>query len=254
LTVKALRHYDELGLLRPALTDPDSGYRYYSLAQAQDGHRIRLLREVDMPLEEIGRVVRERDPDAIREILDRHRQRIQERLEETRRVLDLVYKLIDQEGEMTYSVQVKKMQAQPLLSLRTRTSLASMDQTFGSAFSELFGYLGEMGVSPVGPPMTIYHDPEFKEDDIDLEICVPIEKKLAGRGNLNGWTSPEMTVAFTLYSGPYTGIGAAYQALSEWIQSHGHETAGPHREIYLVSPQQASDPSEYRTEVVWPIR
>jgi DNA-binding transcriptional MerR regulator len=54
LTVKALRHYDELGLLRPARVDHASGYRFYSLAQARDAEAIRRLRSLGMPLDEMA--------------------------------------------------------------------------------------------------------------------------------------------------------------------------------------------------------
>ena len=57
LSVKALRHYDELGLLRPAFVDPSSGYRYYRPAQANQAEAIRILRSVEMPLEEIGELL-----------------------------------------------------------------------------------------------------------------------------------------------------------------------------------------------------
>ena len=57
LSVKALRHYDELGLLRPAFVDPSSGYRYYRPAQANQAEAIRILRSLEMPLEEIRAVL-----------------------------------------------------------------------------------------------------------------------------------------------------------------------------------------------------
>src|ERR687898_457000 len=55
LSVSSLRYYDELGLLRPALVDPDSSYRYYRLSQVRAAETIRLLRALDMPLEEVRR-------------------------------------------------------------------------------------------------------------------------------------------------------------------------------------------------------
>ena len=61
LSVKALRHYDELGLLRPAWVDPSSGYRYYRPAQANQAEAIRILRSVELPLEEIGAVLADGD-------------------------------------------------------------------------------------------------------------------------------------------------------------------------------------------------
>lgn len=57
LSAKALRRYDELGLLRPALVDPVNGYRYYDLAQAEGARLVAWLRRIGMPLSRIGRVV-----------------------------------------------------------------------------------------------------------------------------------------------------------------------------------------------------
>jgi DNA-binding transcriptional MerR regulator len=51
LTVKALRHYDEIGLLVPARVDPDNGYRYYDAAQVEDAVTIRRLRALELPLD-----------------------------------------------------------------------------------------------------------------------------------------------------------------------------------------------------------
>src|SRR5512133_3668860 len=85
LSQKALRLYDEMGLLRPAWVDPDSGYRYYAVAQALEAERIRLLRSLEVPLEELAELLR--DPTARARILDRHRRRLEERVGELQALL-----------------------------------------------------------------------------------------------------------------------------------------------------------------------
>lgn len=80
LTVKALRLYDRLGLLRPALVDVTSGYRYYDHDQVEIGRRVCRLRTIHMPLNEIAVLLAANDLDTIRACLDRHRQRLLERL------------------------------------------------------------------------------------------------------------------------------------------------------------------------------
>jgi effector-binding domain-containing protein len=255
LTVKALRHYDELGLLQPAVVDPESGYRYYSLTQASEAERIRALREIDMPLEEIRALLRERDSAAARERLERHRGRLAAQLADQQRALVLLERLIhQQEGAMTYDVTVKTLEPQHLLSIRTRTSLREISATVGRAYGELFGYLARVGVRPAGPPLIIYHDPEFREEDMDVEIGVPIERRLQGDVGMSGGELSGGPGASTIHVGPYNEIGPAYQALAAWIQQQGHETAGAPREIYLVGPEQSRDPAGLRTEIAWPIR
>ena len=57
VSVSTLRHYDRIGLLSPEYTDPDSGYRYYSTRQFECLNTIRYLRELDIPLEQIGQFI-----------------------------------------------------------------------------------------------------------------------------------------------------------------------------------------------------
>lgn len=57
VTIDTLRHYDALGLLKPAKVDPFTGYRYYSARQLASLHRILALKEVGFSLEEIARVL-----------------------------------------------------------------------------------------------------------------------------------------------------------------------------------------------------
>ena len=75
LSVKALRHYDELGLLKPAEVDPNTGYRYYAVRQAADAERIQLLRAVDMPLPDIAALLGS-TPEAELKLLEGHRSRL----------------------------------------------------------------------------------------------------------------------------------------------------------------------------------
>jgi effector-binding domain-containing protein len=154
---------------------------------------------------------------------------------------------------MHYDVTVKQLIAQPILSMRLKTAAAELGATAGKAYGELFGYLGRLGVRPVGPPFALYHDQEFREQDMDVEYCVPTERRVAGNDRMQGRELEPATVACALHSGSYDSIGAGYRALTEWMQTHGHESAGAPREAYLVGPGSASDPREWRTELMWPI-
>jgi DNA-binding transcriptional MerR regulator len=75
LTVKALRHYDEVGLLRPAAVDPETGYRSYSSSQVRSAERIRMLRRLELPLDDIATLVETEDPALIHRVLVDHQRR-----------------------------------------------------------------------------------------------------------------------------------------------------------------------------------
>lgn len=92
LSVPRLRRYHDLGLLVPAHVDPKTGYRSYSIDQVADGRRIRRLRQTDLPLEDLGRIVAGGESAA--EVLRRHRRRLVEQAAATNRMIDLVDQLI----------------------------------------------------------------------------------------------------------------------------------------------------------------
>ena len=254
LSVKALRHYDELGLLRPALVDAATGYRYYSAAQATDAERIRLLRALEVPLDEIAAILRERDAAALRARLERHRARLEARVEEDCRRIAALVRLSEEEKPMTHDIALRAIEAQPVLGRRERAPLASLGAAAGRAFGEIYGYLGAIGARPAGTPLAVYHSAPDEGDVVDVEWCVPTERVLAGRGPLEGRELPAATAACARHEGPYDEVGPCYGALTAWIQAHGHEEAGPPREVYLVGPGPGVAATDLRTEVQWPVR
>jgi effector-binding domain-containing protein len=254
LSVKALRHYDELGLLRPALVDAASGYRYYSLAQAADAERIRLLRELEVPLESIRVWLTDPDPASRRERLARHRALIDAKVDAHRRALAALDRLLAGGGGPRYEVAVRPVEAQRVLGIRERIPFDRIGNEAGRAFAEIYDHLATVGQRPAGPPFALYPDSWGEDEEIDVHWFVPVERPLSGAGRASGLDLPGVTAASTLHAGPYEEIGAAYAALQAFVQERGHEGAGPPREVYLVGPAQTSDPGTYRTEVLWPIR
>jgi effector-binding domain-containing protein len=253
LSIPALRHYDELGLLPPAAVDQDTGYRYYSMAQAADAERIRTLRFLDMPLPEI-RVVLAGDPERTRQILDGHRNRLREQAERQRFAISLLDSMLREEPAMTYEVRLREAQPQQAATIRGRATWAELGTFIGDAMKEIFEVAGEQGVRFAGPAFAIYHWAEAEEAEVDLEVGMPVAEPVEPAGRVAAAVIPGGLVATTLHAGRYEDVGPAYRALGEWIQEHGHEMTGPCREVYIVDPGQVQDPGALRTEIVWPIR
>jgi len=253
LSIKALRHYDDLGLLAPAYVDPDSGYRYYRPSQAAQAEAIRRLRDLDMPLDEIRTVLQAGDRAEARAALERHRRRLDDRLKGAQRMLDFLALLIDGEEEiMPHEVQVKEVASQLALVLPTTTTMSAVGETIGAGMAELYGHLATSGAQPAGPPLIVYHDTFDEERETAIEICAPIAEPVAETGRLKVAELPGGSMAFTVHRGPYREVGPAYQALSAWIAEHGHDMAGPPREIYLNDPGHVAE-TELLTEIDWPI-
>jgi len=253
LSVPALRHYDELGLLPPAAVDADTGYRYYSMAQAVDADRIRTLRFLDMPLAEI-RAVLASDPAGARGLLEAHRQRLREGAERQRYAIALVDSMLRDEPPMSYEIHLRETKAQPAAAVRGRAAWADLGSFVAGALMEVFAVAGSQGVRFAGPAYGAYHNADSTEAEVDLEVGLPVADAIEPVGRVVASLIPGGLVATTVHCGRYEDIAPAYRALGEWVQDHGHENAGPPREIYLVGPDQVQDPGALRTEIVWPIR
>jgi len=253
LSITALRHYDELGLLPPAAVDPDTGYRYYSIAQAEDADRIRTLRVLEMPLAEI-RAVLCGDPAAAKTLLAAHRARLQEAAERQRYAIALLDSMLSEEPPVTYEIHLREVGAQPAAMISGRAAWAEIGLFASAAIMEVVAVAGSQGIRFAGPAFAIYHSAHADEAEVDLEVGFPVAEPIEPAGRVAAAVIAGGLVATTVHCGKYEDVAPAYRALGEWVQEHGHETAGPPREVYLVGPDQVRDPSAFRTEIVWPVR
>jgi DNA-binding transcriptional MerR regulator len=134
LTVKALRHYDELGLLPPAAVDPETGYRSYSSAQVGRAESIRLLRRLEVPLDDISMLIATEDPAVVRSVLLDHQRRTALRSAELKIVLQGLQPLIDgKESVMGTQAQALDAETQRRLAVdcfnKTWTLMEKQDRT-----------------------------------------------------------------------------------------------------------------------------
>lgn len=255
LSVKALRHYDEMGLLVPAVVDPSSAYRYYTYGQANRAEAIRVLRSLDMPLEDVREALDADDPRVAAKVLDRHRARLESELDRHERMLAFLGRLIERkEGVMPYEVTVKEVPAQHVATIRKHAAMATIGQDVSSGFAAVGEAVGRAGARMTGPPFLVMFDVIDEETEGDIGVAFPVAAPFPGAGDVVGEELPAMTVASTMHRGPYDEVGPAYHTLTGWIQEHGHEIAGPPREIYLNDPQETPDPADYLTEIQFPIR
>lgn len=254
LSIRALRFYAEQGLLVPARVDPSSGYRYYDRVQANRAEAIRILRLIDMPLDEIRELLADDDPDRTGKRLASHRERLRERMAEQDRMLRFLEQLIERGGSiMPYEVTIKNVPPQPVASLTTHTNLRAVGDAVGRGFATLAQGVQAAGTRPTGAPFVIYHDVMDEQHEGRIEICFPVPAGVtAPAGEVTFKEIPGGTVAATTHRGPYAEISPAYHYVTGWIQDNGHQTTGGPREVYLNDPQTVA-PEELLTEVQFPI-
>ena len=179
ISIKTLRHYDEMGLLKPMLVDAETGYRYYSAGQLPRLHRILALKDLGFPLNRIADAIHEGvTADTLRGMLMLRRieqeglvQEEQERLARLKARL----RLIELEGLMTNEVVLKDLPPQWIASMRETIPAY---RTISRLFGKLYGVLGPLGLEGMG--VALFHDKEFKDQDIDAEVGVYLQIGCSG--------------------------------------------------------------------------
>ena len=257
VSVRTLRFYEEMGLLKPAQVDRFTGYRYYSVDQLPRLNRILVLKDLGFSLEEIAKLLDEELPPAqIRGMLRMKLAQIRQQVEEESARLARVearLRQIEQEDKMpAYEVVVKSIGPQRVASLR---EVIAGPQGVGKLFERLFASLGQCGIKPAGPPSAIWHDPEFHDQDMDTEAVVPIvDASPLGDGIQIVQLPGVAAMACTIHQGSYAGFSQAYASIMTWIHANGYGVAGPIREIYLRGPGPTQpEPSTYVTEIQIPV-
>jgi DNA-binding transcriptional MerR regulator len=151
LSVKALRLYDETGLLHPAHVDPETNYRYYSADQAPVARAIAMLRTLDLPLAEITALVTESDPEKVRARLDAHRAVLEDRIDRHRHMLGRVENFIRKGAVMTYDIRIKDVEAIEVIGVTLVTSPEAIGSDAPAALGQVYEGLARQGSPPPAP-------------------------------------------------------------------------------------------------------
>jgi effector-binding domain-containing protein len=150
---------------------------------------------------------------------------------------------------MAYEVELKDVPAQLALTVRKRVTMATIAQAMGEAFGAIMAHVEAGGAQYAGPPFALY--PDEMADEFDAVICMPVAPGATAGPGVDLEEVPGGTVASTMHTGPYDGVGAAYGEVQAWLAANGKQPGGPPREVYLNEPGTVPD-AELLTEIDWP--
>jgi effector-binding domain-containing protein len=256
ISVKALRYYDEIGLLKPVNVDQFTGYRYYSADQLPKLNYITVMKDMGLSLEEIATLINNSlTPAQMKDLLVLKKGELRQRLGEEQRRLEQVEKLltqIEKEGTVPdYNIVLKKTEPQIVASMR---GILPTYVDVGEFYGEIFKYLAKKFIfKPSGYTMMICHDNEYKEREVNVEIAVPIKKEIPGSDKVKVYELPGLEqAACIIYKGLYDNISESYAALMSWMEINGYEPDGQDREVFITYDEK--DPSKNVTEIQFPVK
>ncbi|MBM7854727.1 DNA-binding transcriptional MerR regulator [Desulfohalotomaculum tongense] len=250
VTVKALRHYEKIGLITPDKVEESNKYRYYSKEQVSLIKKISFLKELGVPLKLVKQIIdKETIPDEIKVLLEEHRKILLEQLDLCNsRLVKLAWWEKTLEGkELTeaknYDIRIRGVAETPVRSLRKHIKAKEIAPMIRSLLEEI----NSLGGVHAGPPIMLFFDEDFNPENMDMEAALPVLDV-----NLSNKTLPAVLAATCIYVGPYDGLEDAYEAVFAWINQNGYRAEYPTREISYNDPQ-TTPPEQLVTEIIVPV-
>jgi DNA-binding transcriptional MerR regulator len=253
LSVKALRHYHDVGILEPAAIDPNSGYRSYDAGQVTSAQVIRRLRDLGMPLDSIRAVLTAPDLAARNREIAAHLERMERQLEQTQAAVSGLRALLGGPTPRP-EIRFRAIPAVTALAVAQTVTTADVMTWADEVISELSSVLRASGLAPAGPLGALFPGEFFQVERSEITVFIPVAPqarapRLAdGRVRLAEIAGIEAAVA--VHEGPIEDIDRTYGALGTVVAERAIGVDGPIREYY---PDGFDALAPHRTEICWPV-
>lgn len=253
LSAKALRRYDDLGLLRPAKVDAHNGYRWYEPGQAGRARLIALLRRVDLPLARIAALL-EMDPRVAAAELRADWARASADFAGRAAVVDLLLDRLTGEDRLMYDVHVRDLPERSLLTAQRHVNLDEITAFTTELVLRLGGRApGLPGIE--GAPFLIYYGEVSADGDGPVEWCRPVPAGIADHFGLTLRVEAAHREAYVRLTAAQTGAGhgaLAGEALEQWCAANGEKPSSAARQIFIADLRTAA-PDDPACDVAVPL-
>ncbi|WP_062290093.1 MerR family transcriptional regulator [Demequina phytophila] len=243
LSVKALRHYDDQGLLTPVRVDPVSSYRYYSTDQIRCATLIGAMRRIDVPLPVIRELL-DATPAQAAPAFDAWWIAQERRHEQRRGLVRYIGHQLHHQGEPAMDIATRVVPERTLAFIAREVYQPELEEFVMTAFARLFDYaaahpdLRPLDTTPEDPTYAIYHGSVTPDQSALVEVCVVVA---AGAPPVPGvairleQAHEEAFATLTRAQIEFPAILEAYDGVAGWVLAHGEMIDGlPAREVYFT--------------------
>ncbi|MHC1558279.1 MerR family transcriptional regulator [Actinomycetospora sp. C-140] len=249
LSVRTLRRYHEASLLEPAVVDEATGYRYYAVDQIPTAQVIQRLRELDVPLGDVQRILRTPDPEVRAALVADHLQRLEGELARTRAAVVSLRRLL-RPDPAPLDVELRAEPARTVAAVEGVVGHHEVESWFAGAVAELDAAVGPAAAGPLGGT---FDNALFEQERGHALLYLPTAFAPPRTGRVHPADLPPVELAVTTHVGEHDGVEVTYGQLGTWVVENAMSVAGPVRERYLVGPRDTPDPAAWRTEIGWPV-
>lgn len=255
VSVVTLRHYDDLGLLKPIRVDNFTGYRYYAVTQLADLNHILALKDLGFSLDQIQQVLSGLTTDQLHGMLKMKQVEVQQQLVDEQARLSRIrnrLKQIEMEDTMpAYEVVLKTVPAQLIAS--RKVTIPTNDQVpvyLDEAYGEVYSHIRTQGAKDAGACFAVWHQPAAILANEVAEAAVPVDHAVPSSERVKVYELPQVQVASAVHFGNFDNFVQLHAVLLDWIESNNYQVIGPYREIYA---KHNEDMSSAETEVQYPV-
>lgn len=260
VSLRMLRYYDKNDIFKPSIINEENGYRYYTADQLDELYKIVELRDLGFSVAEIGVLVREENKEKYLEAIRKKKQELEKEADEIQRKLKRLSSLeADVSGGeeeklcKDITLVLKSIPDKEVISYRKVVSDYFCEGTMWAEFGER---LNNSGVSFSNESFSLYHDTDYREADVDIELCVVVNGLVreVPKGLVHRQVPGCDKAVSLLVKGPYENISLAYRKFAHWLELHPeYRMSGPTRQICHISPLNTEYPEEYVTEILIPL-
>lgn len=242
VSVRMLRHYDALGLLSPAHTDPSSGYRYYDAAQLSRLNRIIALKDLGFTLQQVLAILAEKvSVEELRGMLRLRRAELEASIAaDTARLASVEERLAIIEREGVLPVDDVVLKQIPAVRVAELTAVARtfepehVGPVLTPLYPDLFERLDRAGVSPILPTVAYYENAGGGDESVVVHAAIPVNVQPSDAYDFTIVDLPEIACAATIvHRGPMDDVLTTGQTLARWIDGNGYRADGYPRELYV---------------------
>lgn len=250
-SVRMLRHYEKIGLLKISRSLENNNYRDYSAKDLQRVAQIKTLQELGFSLSIIKEILEKENISDLDPYFSMQKEYLEEQLKKTEHQQALLHTLsdilVDDQRYLDYHVTLKELPERQVMSLRKTIPNYEQEQIL---WNELYQEFLAQNVQFTTPPLglSIYHDEAYEEDKIDLEIQSSIVGNYTDTEAVHFKTAPKQTIVSTTFHGDFNQMPIVMEALGQWIEANDLVISGPMINIFHVSYAQDKNPDNWITE------
>lgn len=256
VSMRMLRYYDKNNVFKPKIVDEWTGYRYYTAEQLDDLYKIIQLRDLGFSVNEIAELIPLQDKEEYVKRLKDRQAEIMAEIEQSQHMLGRLNAYISDvldEKKQEISIVMKSISDKDVISLRRTVKDYYCE---GQLWAEMSEKLIPLGFGMESEAFSLYHDTDYREENVDIEICVTCGSiKCIPDGLIHRQVPGAEHAVSLIIKGAYSRISEAYRQFAFWLEGHPeYEMAGPNRQICHVGVCDTDHEEEYVTELLIPLR